>query len=79
MAMAGRWAPNAAPAPVVVRSARGRGGIGRHAGLRSRWGKPLGGSSPLARIGRKTLQIDAIEPRAPPTSTAASAVGNIRG
>jgi len=29
---------------------RGRGGIGRHAGLRSRWAKALGGSSPSARI-----------------------------
>ena len=28
----------------------GRGGIGRHAGLRSRWANALGGSSPFARI-----------------------------
>jgi hypothetical protein len=28
---------------------RGRGGIGRRGGFRSRWVKALGGSSPLAR------------------------------
>src|ERR1700677_1895363 len=40
---------------------RGRGGIGRHAGLRSRWAKALGGSSPLARtiiVGLKPPRLE---------------------
>src|SRR5437588_9874210 len=35
---------------IPLEGRRGRGGTGRHAGLRSRWAKALGGSSPLARI-----------------------------
>ena len=38
-------------------SRRGRGGIGRHAGLRSRWAKALGGSSPSARIGKNLIAL----------------------
>lgn len=42
----------------TVRVVRGRGGIGRRAGFRSRWASALGGSSPLARtmlLSRRTV------------------------
>src|SRR5487761_1937076 len=48
--------PTRPDVPGYAVAARGRGGIGRHAGLRSRWGKPLGGSSPLARITKNSAQ-----------------------
>ena len=46
-------------------SRRGRGGIGRHAGLRSRWAKALGGSSPSARISKKYLHISPFDSATP--------------
>src|ERR1700691_5010323 len=40
----------------VLTQPRGRGGIGRHAGLRSQWAYALGGSSPSARTDLRLLQ-----------------------